>query len=57
MEKKKFDSVKMMRDIRDKLTKRYLENPELEISDLQKIRRKYKIKSKTKSLFKRMQLP
>ncbi len=57
MEKKKFDSVKMMRDIRDKLTKRYLENPELEISDLQKIRRKYKIKSKTKSPFKRMQLP
>ena len=45
MKKKKFDAVKMMRDIRDKLTKRYLENPDLEISDLQKIRRKYKIKA------------
>ncbi len=45
MKKKKFDAVQMMRDIRDKLTKRYLENPELEISDLQKIRRKYKIKT------------
>ena len=45
MKKKKFDAVKMMRDIRDKLTKRYLENPNLEISDLQKIREKYKIKA------------
>ena len=45
MKKKKFDAVKMMRDIRDKLTKRYLKNPDLEISDLQKIRRKYKIKA------------
>ena len=45
MKKKKFDAVKMMRDIRDKMTKRYLENPELETADLQKIRRKYKIKA------------
>lgn len=49
MEKKKFDSVKMMREIRDKLTKRYLGNPELEISDLEKIRRKYKLKKKVKA--------
>ena len=48
---KKFDAVKMMRDIRDKLTKRYLKNPGLEISDLQKIRRKYKIKSNVKPHF------
>ncbi len=47
--KKKFDAVKMMRDIRDKLTKRYLDNPDLEISDLKKIRRKYKIKAKIKT--------
>jgi len=40
--------VKMMREIRDKLTKRYLENQELEITDLEKIRRKYKIIRKTK---------
>ena len=45
MKKKKIDAVKMMRDIRDKLTKRYLENPDLENYDLQKIRRKYKIKT------------
>ncbi|MBI4647205.1 MAG: hypothetical protein HY738_11620 [Bacteroidia bacterium] len=51
MKKKKFDAVKMMRDIRDKLTKRYLDNPDLEISDLQKIRRKYKIKTKVKLHF------
>ena len=51
MKKKKFDAVKMMRDIRDKLTKRYLENPDLEISDLQKIRRKYKIKANVKTHF------
>ncbi len=51
MKKKKFDAVKMMRDIRDKLTKRYLDNPDLEISDLQKIRQKYKIKTKIKTHF------
>ena len=51
MKKKKFDAVKMMRDIRDKLTKRYLENPELEFFDLQKIRRKYKIKTRVKTHF------
>ena len=44
MKKKKFDAVKMMRDIRDMKTKRYLENPELEVADLKKIRKKYKIK-------------
>jgi len=49
MKKKKFDAVKMMRDIRDKLTKRYLENPDLEISDMEKIRRKYKLKWKIKN--------
>ena len=45
------DAVKMMRDIRDRLTKRYLQNPGLEISDLKKIRRKYKIKTKVKTHF------
>jgi len=51
MKKKKFDAVKMMRDIRDKLTKRYLDNPDLVISDLQKIIQKYKIKTKVKPHF------
>ena len=49
MKEEKIDAVKMMREIRDKLTKRYLENPELEITDLEKIRRKYKIKHKAKT--------
>ena len=40
---KKFDCVKMMRDIRDKLTERYLQNPELEMEDLEKIRKKYNL--------------
>lgn len=51
MKKEKIDAVKLMRDIRDKLTKRYLENPDLEIIDLEKIRRKYKIKKKPKASF------
>ncbi len=50
MKNKKFDAVKMMRDIRDKMTKRYLENPDLEISDLQKVRRKYNINTKGKTI-------
>jgi len=48
MKKKNFDSVKLMRSIREKLTKRYLQNPDLETSDLEKIRRKYKLKQKSK---------
>jgi len=51
MKKKKFDSVKMMRDIRDNLTKRYSENPDLEFQDLEKIREKYKLLQKTKTHF------
>ncbi len=45
-EQKIFDSVKMMRDIRNKLTKRYLNNPDLEMKDLEKIREKYHFHSK-----------
>ena len=42
--KKNFDAVKMMRDIRDRLSNRYLDNPEIEDEDLQAIRKKYGIK-------------
>jgi hypothetical protein len=49
MKKKKFDAVKLMRDIRDKLTKRYLDNPELEDYDLEKIRQKYGLSKKSKT--------
>ncbi|MBS4028889.1 MAG: hypothetical protein KGZ58_09640 [Ignavibacteriales bacterium] len=38
---KEFDAVKMMRDIRDKLSKRYSLHPELEQKDLERIRKKY----------------
>ncbi len=40
---KKFDCVKMMRDIRDKMAERYLKNPELELKELIEIRKKYGI--------------
>jgi len=45
---KKFDAVKMMRQIRDKLSEIYLQNPEKEMEDLEKIRKKYKIKERVK---------
>jgi len=40
---KKFDAVKMMRDIRDKMVEKYLKNPELQTEELEEIRKKYKI--------------
>jgi hypothetical protein len=43
---KKYDSVKMMRETRDKLSKKYSQAPDKEIDDLEKIRTKYRIKSK-----------
>ena len=39
--KKTFDCVKMMRDIRTKLSRRYIRHPELLERDLEEIRRKY----------------
>ncbi len=39
--KKTFDCVKMMRDIRTKLSRRYIRHPELLERDLESIRRKY----------------
>ncbi|MCC7430288.1 hypothetical protein IT568_05555 [bacterium] len=38
---KVFDAVKMMREIREKLRKRYENDPELREKDLLKIRKKY----------------
>lgn len=38
---KKFDTVKMMREIRTALAKRYSRNPELQKKDLEVIRKKY----------------
>jgi len=43
---KKFDAVKMMRDIRDKLHQEYEKNPEKRKRDLERVRKKYmKLKS------------
>lgn len=44
--KKIFDSVKMMREIRNKLAHKYSNAPELEDEELEQIRKKYKIKIK-----------
>lgn len=44
MKNKKLDAVKMMRNIRDKLSNTY-KNPQIEEKELQQIRKKYKMKS------------
>ena len=52
---KKFDAVQMMRDIRNKIVRKYLKNPELETRELEKIRKKYgiaKAKGKSQPLFR-----
>jgi len=38
---KKFDAVRMMREIRDRLHEEYQKNPEKRKIDLERIRRKY----------------
>ena len=43
---KKFDAVKMMREIREKLSRQYEVNPEKQSEDLENIRKKYGVKSK-----------
>ena len=44
--KKKFDAVEMMREIRDKLSRKYSKDPEAEEKDLELIHSKYKIKGR-----------
>lgn len=44
MKYKEFDAVRMMREIRDKLSRRYNEDPSAERRELQEIRKKYEIK-------------
>ena len=46
--KKKFDAVDMMRQIRNTLSQKYLENPSMEDEDLARIHKKYSIKIKEK---------
>jgi len=40
---KRFDAVKMMREIRNRMVERYLKNPELETEELEEIKKKYEI--------------
>jgi len=44
MKTKEFDAVKMMRDIREKLSMKYWKHPENLKNDLEKIKEKYKSK-------------
>ncbi len=44
MKTKKFDAVKMMRDIREKLSIKYWKHPEDLKNDLEKIKQKYSSK-------------
>ena len=44
MKNKNFDAVRMMREIRDKLSEIYTKDPEAEKRDLEAIRVKYGIK-------------
>jgi hypothetical protein len=44
MKDKKFDAVRMMREIRDKLSKIYSKDPEAQKRDLQEIKERYGIK-------------
>jgi hypothetical protein len=48
MKNKEFDAVKMMRDIRDNLNKKYEKNPALREKNLQQIRKKYGLKTTKK---------
>jgi hypothetical protein len=43
---KKFDSVNMMREIRDNLSQKYIAKPELENKELEEIQEKYNIKNR-----------
>ena len=44
MKDKEFDAVRMMREIRDELSRRYNEDPSAERRELQEIQKKYEIK-------------
>jgi hypothetical protein len=53
MKDKKFDAVKMMRKIRDDLSRRYNKDPETEKRDLQNVRKKYGISENNIMILKR----
>lgn len=43
MKDKKFDEVRMMREIRNKLSEKYIKDPEVEERDLECVGKEYKI--------------
>lgn len=44
---KKFDAVQMMRDIREKLSQKYWNHPDILKKEMEAIRKKYNIKLQT----------
>ena len=44
MKDKEFDAVRMMREIRDELSRRYNEDPSAERMELQEIQKRYGVK-------------
>jgi hypothetical protein len=49
MKNKTVSAVQMMRDIRDELSKRYINNKEILIKDMDKIRKKHGMQTKKKT--------
>jgi len=47
MKNKKFEAVQFMREIRDKMSRKYMADPRAERSDLEAIRIKYGITGRT----------
>jgi hypothetical protein len=49
IKEKQFDAVKFMRQIREKLRRKYKNNPSLRKKNLERIREKYKLETKETS--------
>ena len=47
---KKFDAVKMMREIREKLSEKYWKHPDILKKEMEAIRQKYKFKIATQKV-------
>ena len=54
---KKFDAVKMMRDIREKLSEKYWKHPDILKMEMEEIRKKYHIISNLLLLSKTLAIP
>lgn len=46
--KKEYDCVKMQREIRDKLSKRYIKNPDLQRKELEEVKKEFSYLFKNK---------